>query len=94
MESLQSTDTGLANRARVKVLIADDEPIISGTLQMILTQAGFEVLAVSDGKAAIEMAREWRPDLFLSDVFMPEINGVEAAIEITRVLPECRVLLL
>jgi DNA-binding NtrC family response regulator len=94
MESLQSTGASPAQRVRVKVLIADDEPTISGTLQMILAQEGFDVVAVSDGKAAIEKAREWWPDLFLSDVVMPEINGIEAAIEITRVLPECRVLLL
>lgn len=78
----------------MRVLIADDEPAIADTLQMILTREGLDTIAVYDGDAAIERARDWKPDLFLSDVIMPNVNGIEAAIQITKILPACRVLLL
>jgi CheY-like chemotaxis protein len=78
----------------MRVLVADDEQAIAETLQIILERQGLEVVAVHDGKTAVAKAREWKPDLFLTDVVMPGINGIEAAIQITRFLPECKVLLL
>ena len=61
---------------------------------MILIREGLDATTVSDGKQAIAKALEWKPDLFLSDVVMPHTNGIEAAIEISRMLPDCKVLLL
>lgn len=78
----------------MKVLIADDEQIIADTLRMILSQHGFEVAVAYGGKAAIERASQWCPQIFLCDVVMPNVNGVEAAIQVRALLPECRILLL
>lgn len=79
---------------RLRLLIADDEASIANTLKLVLAQEGFRVIAVFGGQAAVQVAPEWRPDLFLSDVMMPDLNGIEAAIQITQQLPECKVLLL
>jgi CheY-like chemotaxis protein len=78
----------------MRVLIADDEQIIADTLQMILSQHGFEVAVAYGGEAAIEKASQWRPGIFLCDVVMPDVNGIEAAIQVRALLPECRILLL
>ena len=78
--------------SRTRVLIADDERVIADTLRIILEQHGFA--AAYGGASAVERAQSWRPDVFLSDILMPEMNGVEAAIRICDLLPECRVLLL
>jgi CheY-like chemotaxis protein len=78
---------------KLRVLIADDEKLIADTLKLILSHAGFEVAVTYDGAAAVKKAEEWRPDLFLSDVFMPRLSGIDAAIEICRTLPHCKVLL-
>jgi CheY-like chemotaxis protein len=78
---------------KCRVLVADDEKVIADTLKLILTQAGYDVAAVYDGASAVEMAKQWAPDLFLSDIFMPGLNGIDAAVEICRLLPECKVLL-
>lgn len=77
----------------MRILIADDEPTIADTLQMILSQHGFEVATAYDGETAIEKARQFRPQIFLCDVMMPGINGVEAAIQVRATLPACRVVL-
>lgn len=81
------------NRTRLKILIADDERTIADTLAIILRQSGFETDTVYDGHAAVEKARHWKPNLLLSDVMMPGINGIEAAIRVCKLIPECRVLL-
>ncbi|HEX4064911.1 MAG TPA: response regulator [Acidobacteriaceae bacterium] len=77
-----------------KVLIADDEPIIADTLQLILAQNGFEATAVYDGRRAVDRALRWRPDIFLTDIFMPALNGIEAAVLIVTRVPKCHILLL
>jgi CheY-like chemotaxis protein len=79
--------------SRRKVLVADDEKVIADTLAQILTQSGFEVIAVYNGKEAVESAKKMAPDLVISDVYMPELNGIEAAIEIRAMLPKTKILL-
>lgn len=76
-----------------RVLVADDEKIIADTLRMILAGAGYDVAVAYDGIAALEKAEEWSPDLFLSDVFMPGLSGIDAAIRVCERLPNCKVLL-
>jgi len=81
------------NRGERRVLVADDEEIIADTLEIILANNGFEAAAAYSGKAAIEKARDWGPHILLCDVLLPDINGVEVAIEVSSFLPECKVLL-
>ena len=68
----------------VTVLIADDQELVRTGLAMILdAQPGIEVVGqAADGRAAVSMARELRPDVCLFDIRMPEVDGIEA----TRVL--------
>jgi len=84
----------VASSRKPRVLVADDEKIIADTLKLILASAGYEVSVAYDGIAAVEKAEEWPPDLFLSDVFMPRLSGIDAAIEICKQLPDCKVLLI
>jgi CheY-like chemotaxis protein len=79
---------------KLKILVADDEPLVALTLAEILTGEGFEVMSVSNGAAAVEAARSLRPDILLSDVMMPKMNGIEAAKKIMGFLPDCRIILL
>ncbi len=71
----------------------DDEKVIADTLAIILTKAGFDASAVYTGTGAVERARMDRPDLVISDVMMPDMNGVDAAIHIRGFLPGCKILL-
>lgn len=60
-----------------RVLIADDEANIVMSLQFLMESAGYEVRAVADGEAALQVLREFRADLVLLDVMMPKKNGYE-----------------
>lgn len=79
--------------AKPRVLVVDDERVIADTLAIILNQNGFEATAVYTGAAAVDQARASRPDLVISDVIMPDMNGIEAAIQIRQMLPGCKILL-
>jgi len=65
---------------RTRVLIADDESLILMDLREMLTNLGYLVVGeANDGRSAVNMARELRPDLVLMDIKMPDMDGVEAA---------------
>jgi DNA-binding NtrC family response regulator len=78
---------------KIKIIVIDDEALIAETVVEILRQEGFEAAAVSNGFSAIELARDWKPDVVLSDVIMPGINGIDAGIKIHEVAPKCKVIL-
>lgn len=60
-----------------KILIIEDEIILLEALKEKLTNAGYEVYAVYDGEAGLEMIKEKKPDLLVLDILLPGINGYE-----------------
>jgi DNA-binding NtrC family response regulator len=81
------------NRTQPLVLVVDDERVIADTLSMILSKSGFSAITAYDGANALELARNRRPDLLISDVMMPGMTGIELAITVTETIPGCKVLL-
>ncbi len=77
----------------MKIIVVDDEPVIADTLVEILRGEGCQAISVSDGVSAIQWARIILPDVVISDVMMPGITGIEAAMEIKGFLPNCRIIL-
>ena len=76
-----------------RILIVDDEKVIADTIVQILARDGFIAEAAYSGEEAIDKARRHCPDIVLSDVLMPQIDGVEAAIAIRGICPETRIIL-
>ena len=76
-----------------RALVVDDEQVIADTLAKILDLNGYEASAVYTGTAAVEDARSLLPDLIISDVIMPDMDGIQAAISIRSFLPDCKILL-
>lgn len=76
-----------------RVLIVDDELTIADTLVEILNGEGYEAMAAANGDSALAYAQSFLPDIVISDVVMPGINGVELGIRIRHDLPKCRVIL-
>ena len=65
---------------RIRIIVADDEPVTKMDLRELLVSAGYEVVAeASDGLDAVELCRQYRPDLILMDVKMPFLDGLSAA---------------
>jgi AmiR/NasT family two-component response regulator len=65
---------------RTRILIADDESLILMDLREMLTNLGYLVVGeANDGRSAVNMARELRPDLVIMDIKMPDMDGIEAA---------------
>ena len=70
---------------RVRVVIADDESVICMDLREMLSNLGYLVVGeAGDGKSAVNLARELRPDVVLMDIKMPDMDGIEAASVLTR----------
>ena len=68
---------------KLRVVIADDESIIRLDLKETLQRLGHQVVAeAGDGRTALELVRQHRPDLVVLDVKMPELDGIDAAKEI------------
>jgi two-component system, OmpR family, KDP operon response regulator KdpE len=60
-----------------RILVVDDEPQITRVLRTSLTGNGFDVRTADDGHAGLRAAREWQPDLVITDISMPNMNGIE-----------------
>jgi DNA-binding NtrC family response regulator len=80
------------NKRQVRILVLDDDRTVALALSEILAEQGYEVATVFSGEKALMKAAEFSPDLLISDVCMDGMNGVEAAIRITAMLPGCKVL--
>jgi DNA-binding NtrC family response regulator len=78
---------------RPMVMVVDDEPLVADTLAMILTRAGYHAVRAYDAQSALEIASVQSPDLLISDVAMPVMNGVELAISMMSMAPDCKVVL-
>lgn len=73
---------------RTRVIIADDESLIRMDLREMLTNLGYLVVGeAGDGRSAVNLARELKPDIVIMDIKMPDMDGIEAA----QVLTEERV---
>lgn len=81
------------NDKATRILVADDERTIANTLARILNASGFQAKAVYSGETAVEVAKDLLPDVLITDVVMPGIDGIEAAIHIQAIVPRCRIIL-
>ena len=61
-----------------KILLVDDEPMVTDVMERYLRREGFQVLLAADGEAAVATAQESAPDLILLDLMLPKIDGLTA----------------
>jgi DNA-binding NarL/FixJ family response regulator len=81
---------------RVRILLADDHTIVRQGLRKVLEERPeWEVVAeAGDGREAVRLAEQHRPDVAIVDVAMPLLNGIETTRQITKRVPNTRVLVL
>ncbi len=82
------------NKRQARILVVDDDRSTAQTLSAILEEYGYDVATAFSGEEAVAKARQFAPDLLLTDVCMGATNGIEAATRITDKQPDCRVLFL
>jgi two-component system KDP operon response regulator KdpE len=67
------------------ILVVDDEPQITRVLRTSLTAQGYEIRVANDGETALEIAKDFAPDLVITDLVMPNMNGIELCRQLRKV---------
>lgn len=78
----------------MRILVADDDPAIRRFVVRALEELGHAVESVSDGAELIRLAGVVKPDLILSDINMPQCDGITACCWLRKTLPKTRLLLM
>ena len=84
----------LTPKPGTRVFVVDDEVAIADTLSIILRAAGFTVHTFYNGLDALEYAQQENPHIVVSDVIMPEMDGIALAVKLREQFPHCQVLLI
>lgn len=77
-----------------RILVADDDADIRRTLQISLARAGYEVVEARDGAEALRLWHDQGADLVITDLHMPNTNGLEVLLELRRVNPSLPILVM
>jgi len=69
--------SAVAASEKGRVLVVDDEPQITRVLKTVLTSQGYSVRVAAEGESALASFTEWRPELVITDLYMPHMDGIE-----------------
>ena len=83
---------GLNSGNSERILVVDDDPGIRRTLQALLSRAGYRVTQARDGTEAVRLWREQGGDLVITDLHMPEKDGIQTIIELLSHSPGARII--
>jgi CheY-like chemotaxis protein len=75
-----------------KILVIDDDVLVRNTVVRILERHGYQISVAPDGLRGLSMCRSERPDLVITDIIMPEKEGLETIREIRKECPDTKVL--
>ena len=75
------------------VLVVDDESAIADTVAEILSRSGYAAMTAYDAEEALETALMTPPEMLITDVVLPGMSGIELAIKMRRMFPDCKILL-
>ena len=76
-----------------RIFVVDDETTIANTLVLILQSFNYDAVAFTDPLDALYAAEVHCPDLLLTDVMMPQLNGVDLGVQFKAIHPQCKVVL-
>jgi two-component system, cell cycle response regulator CpdR len=76
------------------ILVADDEPSVRQFVERALNYAGYAVTAVPDGNAALEALTRRKYDLLLTDIVMPDFDGIALALKVSKDYPDTKILMM
>jgi DNA-binding response OmpR family regulator len=76
-----------------RILLVEDEKVVADTLGKILSSSGYDTRVAYSAEAALQTISQWSPHLAILDVMLPEMNGIDFAVELKNRFVECHVLL-
>lgn len=76
------------------ILVADDEPAVRQFVERALNYAGYAVTAVPDGNAALEALAKRKYDLLLTDIVMPDLDGIALSLKVSKDYPGTKILMM
>jgi len=82
------TDTSKTAQAPARVLVVDDERSMRELLSIVLRRDGYDVLIAEDGASGLELLKRERVDILITDIRMPQMNGVDLLREAKRIAPD------
>jgi CheY-like chemotaxis protein len=74
------------------IMVVDDDRHVQLALRQIVESAGHSAIEAGNGQEALEMFEEYRPDLVITDIFMPQTDGIETIRTIRRCQPDARII--
>jgi CheY-like chemotaxis protein len=74
------------------ILVIDDEPILRQVIELTLQKAGFHVLAAANGREGLDIFRKTPPDLVITDIMMPVMDGFETIRALKQIAPGVKVI--
>lgn len=78
-----------------KILVVDDQQYVRETLcALLMRQSHWKVYEAADGRAAVDRARDIKPDVVVLDLVMPEMNGLAVAYELRQISPQTKIILI
>ena len=77
-----------ARRAPRRILVVDDESEVRDSIRALLETHGYETASAADGRGALSEVARQRPDVVLTDLFMPDVDGIELITELRECAPE------
>ena len=78
-------------KTKGKILVIDDSHGVQVYLQNSLESAGYDVATASNGKEGFEIINQFNPDAVITDIFMPEMDGLEVIMKLKRRFPLCKI---
>jgi len=80
----------------LRIVIADDHELVRrGIRALVMARPGWEIVAeAADGRDAVQVVQETKPDVVVMDIGMPNLNGLDATRQIVAVVPQTRILIL
>ena len=76
----------------IKILIIDDDPQVCKILRRMLEPSGYQVLEAPDGRKGLRLYTQYKPEVVITDIIMPEKEGLETIIELRHEHPEARII--
>lgn len=77
---------------QINIVIVDDDPLLLGTIEAILDSEGYQISLANNGNQALRLVNEIKPRLVITDIVMPEKEGIETIMELRAQHPDIKII--